>query len=193
VFKKALQEFNALSARHKLKVTLVETTTKPSEQDASGADVQFDAVNGQQTIKALGQTFTTINRGGVPEPIQISGTGTEGLTITLGRSGTEKAFIFVPITPMAFSPTRLVGDPVKLFIAVHEFFHVCGLTNAEHSPEHNADAFIGTPFVTPQLIVDPKDPDGDRISTGVFGVNQKRFPPITLSARNVGLIQNNWP
>src|SRR5262249_21897554 len=117
----------------------------------------------------------------------------EGLTITLGRSGTEKAYVFVPITPMASSPNRLVGDPVKLFIAVHEFFHVCGLSDAEHSPGNNADAFIGTPVVTPQLIVDPKNPDGDRISTGVFGVNQRRFPPITLSARTAGLIQNNWP
>jgi hypothetical protein len=203
VFKKALQEFNRLSSQQKLKVTLVETTTKPSEDDSSGADVQFDAVSGPQTIKAFRQTMTTISRGGVDVPIEVPGDSTDGLTIPIGRATTpagflivEKAFVFVPITPMArTSPDRLVGDPVKLVIAVHELLHVCGLRNEDHSPQNNSDVFIGTPVVTPQLdTIDPKNPDRDRVSNGgVFGRDKRSFPPITISARTAGLIQKNWP
>ena len=197
VFTNALAEFNALSLKHKLKVTLAATTTPPDPQGTAGADVQFDATDGPQTINALGDTFTTIIVNGSPVPIQVNGSGTEGLTVTLGRGGIQKAFVLVPATPQASSRSGLVGDPVKLFIAVHELFHVVGLKNADHSPANNADVFIGPPANTPQLIADnstPPNPDLDAVSNGLpLRQGQKRFPPLSVSAKTAGKVRDNWP
>ena len=111
-----------------------------------------------------------------------------------GPARVVKCLIFVPSNPTANTPrgTRVVGDPVKLFILVHEFVHAAGqLNNNEHSPESDPDVFIGFPVASPQLDVGSRPAD-DRVRVGVHP-NFTRFPPITLSARTSGLIRPNWP
>ena len=55
-----------------------------------------------------------------------------------------KAFIYVPAAPMGDSNgrSRVVGDPVKLVIAVHEMIHACGLVDDK---EHSVDDIFSWP------------------------------------------------
>ena len=93
-----------------------------------GADVQFDMGKGDITFSALGQDFQIRN---------FSGTAMHGKTELLrGPVGSraqriQKAFVFVPQTPMVLAQMaagrgkfkdvqREVGHGIKHFIAAHE-------------------------------------------------------------------------
>jgi hypothetical protein len=205
LFKKSIDEFNKLADVHKLGVKLdpARDDDPPSQEiDGGGADIQME-------------TATTVARGrGMGEPFseRFSGTEIHGLTWVVrvrfaadGPRFIAKAFIFLPATPQIrgksanpaknpYGPMREVGEGLRLVIAVHELIHaVSGLNNSDHSPGNNPDIFVGPPVYYPG--VDAGDtPDGDKLTTGSARAepNFKRFPPLELTARTVGLIQPVW-
>jgi hypothetical protein len=190
ILTQSISEFNRLSAAGRLGVTLVQSATAPDPNTDAGANIQVDVAGGRAQARGLGVD--------IDEP--FSATSVHGLTKVLSRAfgngpaRVVKCFIFVPSTPTGNTPrgSRLIGDPVKLFILVHEFVHAAGqVNNAEHSPESDPDVFVGPPIASPQLDVGSRPAD-DRVRVGAHP-NFARFPPLTLSARTAGLIRPNWP
>ena len=133
-FDDALNTFNQLSQDNRLGVTMVapDNATRPDPNGAGGADVQFDMGKGDIAFSALGQDFQIRN---------FSGTAMHGKTELLrGPVGSQaqriqKAFVFVPQTPMVVAQMaagrgkfkdvqREVGHGIKHFIAAHELIHV---------------------------------------------------------------------
>lgn len=194
IFKAAIVEFNQLAVTKKLGVSLVETATPPDPDGDGGANIQCDIGNGTAKFKVLGEE----------KSVPFSGSGIHGMTQTVKRvfgknpARMFKCFIFVPANPTIVPPSvkgparpRVVGDGVKLFVFVHEFVHAAGsLENREHSTESDPDVFLGIPQASPTVDADV-DPKKDKVRVGAFP-NFTRLPPITLSARTVGLIQPNW-
>src|SRR5215217_611936 len=98
-FDDALNTFNRLSQENRPGVTMVapENATKPDPNGGGGADAQFDMGKGDISFSALGQDFEIKN---------FSGTAMHGKTELLrgviGNQGQriQKAFVFVPQTPM---------------------------------------------------------------------------------------------
>jgi hypothetical protein len=185
VFKNALDEFNKLSRAHNLGVTFKKAETPPDTSGPGGADVQFDTVNGTATFTALNTTSS----------LTLDGNALEGHTQTLAESFSgpqgssspriAKAFIFVPSTPkFGGASSRVVGDPVKLVIAVHELIHACGLQNSDHSTGANADVFFSIPSSRERV-----RPADDRL---VVGNPSKELPPIFLNGSTVQLIKATW-
>jgi hypothetical protein len=68
-----------------------------------------------------------------------------------------KAFIFVPAKPhIQGSKSRLVGEPVRLVVAIHEMIHACGLGDEHHTTDDV--------FCWPKAKFDEnKNPDDDRV------------------------------
>jgi hypothetical protein len=189
IFTQSIAEFNRLSTTQHLGVTLVRSATAPDPDTDAGANIQVDVASGRARARGMGQD--------IDKP--FSATGVHGLTEVLSRSfgnnpaRVVKCFIFVPSNPTAHGArSRVVGDPVKLFILVHEFVHAAGqLDNREHSPESDPDVFVGPAIASPQLDVG-QTPADDRIRVGTHP-NFTRFPPLTVSARTAGLVRPNWP
>jgi hypothetical protein len=202
VFTKALTEFNRLSSVHKLGITLTVSTSSPDDdkEGEGGAEVRFDVGSGTLTGRSLGTDFVENN---------FSPTSLHGFTQTFKRRfGTQparmrRAFVFVPASPLIQVAVRQpngdfrffdrqAGDGVRLFIAVHELIHACGLSNDDHSPERDPDVMCGCPpHGCPQAAAGPADrPDLDKI--------RLRFeprvtaPPLTLSGRTATLLQRIW-
>lgn len=185
VFNNALTEFNKLSSVHKFGVTLIRSQTPPDPNGPGGADVQCDAVSGTTTFTALGTAFSLTLNGsaieGHTEAIKQIFTGPQGSS----APRIAKAFILVPSTPtFGGASSRVVGDPVKLVIAVHELIHACGLANSDHSTGPNADVFFSIPSSRERVL-----PADDRI---VVGNPSKEMPPIFLNASTVQKIQATW-
>lgn len=186
-FINALQEFNRLSITMKLGVTLTQSTTPPETNGLGGADVNFDVGSGEVRFTVLGSEFS----------LNVVGEGMSAHTQVVKMDDEKKvkrvikAFIFVPRTPMVNTGPagqqirRLIGDGAKSFLAVHELVHACGLDNAEHSPEINADIFVAQPQPDP----------GTTAQEDKFRIRfepRLSAPPIILTARTAGLIQSNW-
>jgi len=185
-FRKAIEEFNNFG----LNVKLAESTIPPDPNVLAGADINFDAVSGNQKFTFMGKEYTTA--GNPPEPIFVNGNGIEGLTVKRGQGAVERAYVYVPISPMSFQPHRPVGQSVMIFIAVHEFLHAVGLQNSDHSPENDADTFLGPPVTTPSLDADATNPANDKVTNGK-GLKQRRaFPPNKLTGRVRGLVNDMW-
>lgn len=184
-FKKAIQEFN----NFKLNVSLVESSTAPDENVLAGADIKFDAVAGAQTFKFMGKEYSTA--GNPPSPIFIGGNSIAGLTVKRGSGAVERAYVYVPIHPMSLAPHRPVGESVMIFIAVHEFLHAVGLGDGDHSPENDADTFIGPPVTTPALEADA-NPANDKVTNGKPLAQKKSFPPNKLTGRVRQLVNDMW-
>jgi hypothetical protein len=193
VFTSAIQEFNRLSTTMKLGVTLVVSQTPPDTKSIGGANVQFDALNGSASYTVLGKDLKSSS---------VDGSGLSALTEPVrwqrdnGDKELIKAFIFMPLAPTitavkdakaSKTAQRDAGDPVKLFIAVHEFVHACGLDNHDHSPETAPDVFVGQP--QPEAGAMDK-PDDDRLRLRLDP--KLTAPPIFLTTRTAGLIQKNW-
>ena len=93
--------------------------------------------------------------------------------------------------PVGQQKERPVGDGVRLFIAVHELIHSCGLSNADHTPGAEPDFFIGQPQpaegATPQQ-------DKLRIHLGptVKLPADPPAPPLFLTERTARLIRSVW-
>ena len=201
-FTDALAEFNRLSKAHNLGVTMATSTTPPHPDTSAGADIQFDTGNGTVTVKAFGQTFVTQN---------FSGTSLHGLTRTISavdadgsNKRIQRAFIFVPATPMIHASKhvgpkpddftqvqREVGAGVRRFIAVHELVHACGPENADHTVMGpGADILCDHP----QPSAGPfDDPSKDRLLLHLAHPQPNVFsPPIIMKTPTANLLRNNW-
>lgn len=183
VFSQALTEFNALSSKYSLGVTLTTSSNPPDTQGYGGADVQFSIGNGTITYTAFGSTSTDTLNGNATaattkKVFDLSPTGGKRIA---------KAFTFVPATPrFASHGSRIVGDPVKLVIAVHELFHACGLEDTDH-PWGQANEDV---FSTAGTSMQGASPAQDKVQ---LPSGQKTIPPLFLSNATVNLIKAIWP
>jgi hypothetical protein len=180
VFRNAIQQFNAL----KLGLTLIEEPNDPPDPvTLAGASAQFAAAAGTFTAKARGKEKTE----------SLAGTELHGRTLHFLDPMIAKAFIFVPATPLiAGGGSRQVGEGVKLYIAVHELIHACGLNDKDHSPEAVPDVFCSEPTASMSVIQGKTDAD-DRMRVGNPRPDGKNvFPPITVSGRTRAEIQKLW-
>jgi hypothetical protein len=178
-------------------VTLVRASKPPDPDDQTGllgANVQFDARSGRIRFVAFGERFETIkDKNGKQQPITIDGNSMHGLTFPLirefrGIQRIGRAFIFVPAAPrIQGAKGRLVGDPVRSVIAIHELIHACGLDNSEHSQFSSAVLDV---FNSPFEIQAGGQPADDRLHP--FGFPNTLFPPIVIASPTVNLIQANW-
>jgi hypothetical protein len=170
----AIREFNRLSKGHKFGVTLEETGDPPVV--GGGADVSVATADGQITFKY----------DGLEERIAFDGSRLHGRTRQVQRDdGMEKAYIFLPALPLINTPTgrRPVGPEIMKLIAVHEFVHACGLTDAEHSSD---DLFQGNPNVDYG-----QNAARDR-AMGRQGNKTMWMPPLFLSAATARRVKDNW-
>jgi hypothetical protein len=109
-----------------------------------------------------------------------------------------KAFIFVPAKPHINGPTsRLVGEPVRLVVVVHELIHACG-PDDDH---HTADDV----FCWPRAKFNTNNPAEDRVeaATGQYeevviaGRTQSQpvivsMPPVFLNTPTQDKIRALW-
>jgi len=201
VFVAALKEFNRLSSAMKLGVTFVPSPVPPDPTSmTSGANVQFDAANGSvhevflknkfgQVLGEFTENFDGSQMHGLTKPPQWQ--DDKGVELQF------RAYIFVPTTPLVNTgpagkqKQREAGDGVKLFIAVHELVHACGLSNADHSPESDPDFFIAQPQPAPGTTA-----QGDKLRIRLQPLkNLPSDPPdplLFLSARTANLIRSIW-
>ncbi len=174
VFGQALRDFNTLSRRHGLGVTLSPSSDPPT--GSGGANVSVATGNGSVSCSYGGEAVSD----------SLDGTRMHGSTFLFSRGGAiEKAFIFLPSNPQVNTPrgVRAVGVNVMKLIAAHELVHACGLSNAEHSTD---DLFQGSPQVDPGTT-----PAGDRVRIEARG-RMSWMPPLVLSGPTVGHIQRLW-
>jgi hypothetical protein len=171
VLPRAITEFNRLSTADTLGVTFVASTTRPDPAGPGGASVQFDIGNGAVTFTSFGTPFSlTVDGNGLIGHTQVV------KTVFGNVQRIAKAFIFVPATPRSGGPTgRVIGDPAKLVMAVHEFIHACGLNNSEHS---GTGLFNGFPSLSAG-----SNPAQDRVDG---------MPPIALAGATATIIRGNW-
>jgi hypothetical protein len=209
VFKKAIVEFNRLSSSMGLGVRFREVGDLPDTSSVTankGANVQFDAAAGTVHEVTLQNKFGQIIGQFTDE---VDGKGLHGLTMPSvwqndnGQKEQFRAYIYVPQGP-EFNPgppgkskNREAGDGVKLFIAVHEMVHACGLGDGkdqEHSDgSTDPDLFIGQPQPVPGAIDKPED-DKLRIHLAPTLTLPKDppNPPLFLSTRTANLIKSIW-
>ncbi len=174
ILKDVIREFNSLSRKYQLGVTLIESSNPPT--DTGGADISIQSANGA----------VSFSYGGVTKPGSFSGIQMHGLTLLFSRDGfIEKAAVFLPSHPQVNTPNglRAVGPNVMKLIAIHELVHACGLTNNEHSP---SDLFQANPQVYPG---DTAAGDKVMIQTGgkVTGM-----PPFVLSSQTANHVKRLW-
>jgi hypothetical protein len=178
-FNTAITRFNTLANLLNLGVTFTASNTPPDPNGFGGANVAFETGNGQVSFNALGGQFSR----------QVDGNALGGNTFTISTSTNSgdriaKAFIFVPATPRSGNAkSRVVGDGVKLVIAVHEFVHACGLSNADHSPGSKPDVFYGFPTID---VGSTAADDRIRLPDG------RTMPPVWMANETAGLIQSVW-
>jgi hypothetical protein len=203
VFADVITEFNQLSASLQLGVTLVDarTTTPPTGPPdpnvwPGGADVQLEAGTGTVQFTAQGDTTSCTVLSG-PGALQAN---TALMAYKIGTQSNfvvrlKRSFILLPIHPQlkaALVPPvrgqsqrqREAGPAIKLFLAIHELIHACGLENSDHSTGATADVFVLQPDFSAGTFPNPQD---DR---GV--VNGRTMPPIFISSQTQGNIQGIW-
>jgi len=169
----AVREFNSLSKTKGLGITLTESRDAPAPRGAGGADVAVATANGN-----ISCTYEGTTRAGA-----FDGSRMHGLTLQFQIDGKiEKAFVFLPRSPQVNTPRglRAVGASVMKIIAIHEFVHACGLSNAEHSTD---DLFQANPQVDPG---NTAAGDKVRIRYGLW------MPPLALSGSTVRHIKSVW-
>lgn len=196
VFTNAITEFNTLSTRLRLGVSFVRA------EDPGRANVEARASRGDFEFEYPPQ---------IPKKtIRFDGTSAHGLckpllTLVSERGRAEqfklmKAFIYVPASPLTDrnAKSRVVGDPVKLVIAVHEMIHACGLVDDK---EHSVDDI----FSWPQLRVGAQASE-DRLGTkGAaitfpgkpgepprHGYSTAEMPPLFLKDETATKVRNLW-
>ncbi len=196
VFRSAILEFNKLSTSHRLGVTFVRA------EDPRAANVEAWASKGDFEFEYPPQ---------IPKrTVRFDGASVHGLckpllTTVRDRARVEqyklmKAFIYVPATPLTdrHVKSRVVGDPVKLVIAVHEMIHACGVVDDK---EHSVDDI----FSWPQLRVGNQASE-DRLATlgGTItfpgkpgepprtGHSTVDMPPLFLKSETATKVRNLW-
>ena len=199
-FDDALAEFQKLSVAHSLGVTMAipNNATAPDPDSEAGADIQFAMGKGDISYKAFGEDVLVKG---------FSGTSMHGLTqIVKRRFGTQparirRAFIFVPETPMINAAMKVgrefrhipreAGAGIKMFIALHELIHACGLDNSDHTASGpDADILIGFP----QPSAGPFDkPDQDKLLLHLAHPQPNVFaPPVFMKKATADKIRDNW-
>ncbi|MGI9013073.1 MAG: hypothetical protein ACR2GY_02365 [Phycisphaerales bacterium] len=176
IISRAIREFNSLSARHQLGVTLVTSSTAP-ESGGGGADVNVEVANGQISFTYDGTTYAGT----------FNGTAMHGLTRQVARNNRmEKAFVYLPSNAKVNTPRgqRAVGQKVLELIAIHEFVHAAGLQNSDHQPD---DLFQAMPQVDPG-----SSAAGDRVRYQPRGGRYQWMPPYVMSAATINLIKQAW-
>jgi len=157
IFSLAITEFNGLSRRYGLGVKLVKAGGE------SDANIVMEVASGEASFEYGGEKATA----------SFGEDAVHGRTSLFeGADGIEKAVIFLPGD---------IGDlNTKMLevIAVHEFIHGCGLSNADHG----TDGVFYSPLVKSngKMIVPEK------------GKNKRPMPPIFLSPGTVSKIQGIW-
>jgi hypothetical protein len=197
VFRNAITEFNKLSTTHNLGVTFVQT------QDLQAANVEARAARGDfefeypPHIAKKKITFDGATVHGLCKPVMSQ---TRNRRTRTDEVRLMKAFIYVPAAPLTDKNAkgRVVGDPVKLVIAVHEMIHACGLVEND---EHSVDDI----FSWPQLHVG-NQPNDDRLATlgGTVtfpgkpgqpprtGHSTIDMPPLFLKAETATKVRDLW-
>ncbi|HXN88091.1 MAG TPA: hypothetical protein VN890_01850 [Methylocella sp.] len=187
VFKNAIKEFNNFKAG--VTFTIEEKIPPEQKQDWKecwpGTNVQFDVCVGKTEYTACNQKQGPV----IIEDGLCKGTTLPVEVYARSEKGTQhlvrvKAFIMMPPHPISTvkDPSghkRLVGDGVKLVMAVHELIHACGLN--KHSNQ-DVDVFSAT-FVS-------KLGPSDKQDVAMFG--QREMPPISLSDETASRIQKIW-
>ena len=200
-FDDALAEFKKLSTKHGLGVDVVspQNVAAPDPNGEGGAEVQFDVGEGDLQYTAFGTTYEIKN---------FSGTSLHGATKILYRQFGDqpkrirRAFIFVPKTPMIDASIKVgpdkfkqvareAGHGIKMFIALHELIHACGLDNSDHTRfGPGADVLIDHP----QTFSGPFDkPDDDKLLLHLAHPKPNVFsPPVFLTKTTADKIIANW-
>ena len=182
LFKKIIDEFNHLSRKNKLGVSLIQSKIVPDSQGNGGANVQIEISQGKHSFTANGEKFER----SLPPSL------TSGITHPVHQDGEIiRAFIFVPSNPQISAPSgpRGAGSGVKIGIALHECLHACGLTEADpghEPPQKESDLFMSFPQFDPNS--PPDGHPGDRIRLGP----SKFMPPFFLNTRTAELVRKNW-
>jgi hypothetical protein len=117
----------------------------------------------------------------------FSGTALHGLTKTLSRDGViEKAFIFLPATPMVTvfdrkgnQSEQIANHGVMEVIAVHELIHACGL---DEMKDHGGDGIFYYPLAY----------QNGKVYVPERGKNQALMPPVRNDGMIVGKIKHLW-
>jgi hypothetical protein len=133
----------------------------------------------------------------------INGTAMHGLTKPPqwkdenGLNQQFRAYVYVlrnptvNVGPAGQQRPRAVGEGVKLFIAVHELIHACGLSNNDHSSEADPDFFIAQPQPAPGAT-----PQGDKLRIRLQPLknlpSDPPDPPLFLTQRTANLIRSIW-
>jgi len=197
VFRDAITEFNKLSAAHRLGVTFVRA------EDPKTANVEAWAARGDFEFEYPPHV--------AKKKIRFDGAEVHGLCKPLltqvrdRRSRVDefklmKAFIYVPAAPLTdkHGKSRVVGDPVKLVIAVHEMIHACGVVDDK---EHSVDDIFSWPQlrVGTQASEDRLGTKGDAITfPGKPGEPPRKgygtveMPPLFLKAETATKVRNLW-
>ena len=173
--KHAIDEFNAISKRLALGVKLTPSSDPPS--DTGGANVSVETGGGSVSA-SWGNSASSAN---------FSGSGLHGHTFLFGRdAGLEKVFVFLPLEPKINAPKgpRAVGAQVMKLIAIHEFFHACGLENGDHTTD---DLFQGVPNV--EL---GDSPSGDTVVVTQGRKVTARMPPAVVGGTTIKNIKALW-
>lgn len=84
-----------------------------------------------------------------------------------------------------------VGDGVKLFIAVHEMLHACGLDDSDHSTKVDPDFFVGQPQPAPGATAD-KDKLQVRFEPRLELPFDKPKDPLMMGNATVTKIKAVW-
>jgi hypothetical protein len=167
VVERAVTEFNRLSRETGMGVLL--------ERVRAEADAE---VLVETALRGIAGTF-----GGQAIDRPFDGTLMHGRTLQVLRDDRmERALVFLPAAPQLTSGRRRreAGPGVKLFIAVHELIHACGLSDAEHS---NDDVFMGYPQVDAG-----SRPADDRVRV----TYERRMPPLQVSAGTAARVRALW-
>jgi hypothetical protein len=184
-----LNEFNSIAAANRLGVRLVQSTDEP-KKDGTGADVRLDASSG--TCRFFNSTGGD-ETGSLPTtPGDIRGRCFSVIvTHPNNLDFNWKAFVFVPVDPSVFK--HLVGEPVRIAIALHEFLHACGLREADpgHGTPGNPPSGDLDFFATNQVMIEGVTPDKDRMF-----ISGKLVPnsagQFTITPRTASLVQRVW-
>jgi len=174
IFNQAITQFNTLSSRNHLRVTLEQSSEPPATSGDGGADVAVRAANGQISCTYDGRR----------DSMAFNGLQKQGYTHSFHiNNRIQKTYVFLPANPQVHTSRggRTVGPGVKLLIAVHEFVHACGLSNDDHCPN---DLMHPHPDVDANL----ENPALDKVRIRY----DLLMPPLALSATTAGLVRGLW-
>lgn len=170
-----LKEFNALSKKHGLGITLKASAQAP--KDGGGADIAINTGDGKVSV-----AFSGVD----PQAKTFDGKRMHGATLLLSRRDVMiKAFVFLPARPEVNTPSkpRLVGPKILTLIALHELLHACGLENSDHG---------GSGVFQPSPMVNIGDtPLGDLASVEPTA-SGKPMPPYVLDESTVKALKSIW-